>query len=130
MQEIEKRFEARRNNHLDDPDATPLHIAAFKDKPDVAEVLLKHGADPNVRDKFGMTPLHVAAMRGDVALVRRLVERGATTEALDGLVKTPADVADDNEHKHVANFLKGVKYLPVAEASSPASWCCTVHRVK
>jgi len=81
----------------------------------VAEVLLKHGADPNVRDKFGMTALHVAAMRGNVTLVRRLVELGATTEALDGLVKTPADVAEDNEHKDVANFLKGVKYLPVAE---------------
>jgi len=123
MQEIEKRFEARRNNNLEDPDATPLHIAAFKDKPEVAEVLLKHGADPNVRDKFGMTALHVAAMRGNVALVRRLVELGATTEALDGLVKTPADVAEDNEHKDVANFLKGVRYLPVAKVSSFAPRC-------
>jgi len=83
----------------------------------VAEVLLDHGADPNVRDKFGMTPLHVAAMRGNMDLVRRLVEVGATTEALNCLVKTPADVAEDNEHKDVANYLKGVKYLPIAEAS-------------
>ena len=117
LQEIEKRFEARRNNNLEDPDATPLHIAAFKDKPDVAEVLLDHGADPNIRDKFGMTPLHVAAMRGNVELVRRLVEVGATPDALDCLVKTPSDVAEDNEHKPVANYLKGVKYLPIAAVS-------------
>jgi len=115
LQEIEKRFEARRNNHLEDPDATPLHIAVFKDKPEVAEQLLRHGADPNIRDKFGMTALHVAAMRGNKQLVRRLIETGASTDALDGLVKTPADVAEDNEHKDVANYLKGVKYLPVAQ---------------
>ena len=54
IQEIEKRFDARRNNHLDDPDSTPLHIAAFKSKSDVAEVLLQHGADPDIRDKFGV----------------------------------------------------------------------------
>lgn len=117
VQEIEKRFESRRNNNLEDPDATPLHIAAFKDKHDVAEVLLDHGADPNVRDKFGMTPLHVAAMRGNMELVRRLIEVRATPEALTCLVKTPADVAEDNEHKDVANYLKGVKYLPVAQVS-------------
>ena len=83
----------------------------------MAEVLLEHGADPNIRDKFGMTPLHVAAMRGNIGLVRRLIELGATPEALDCLVKTPADVAEDNEHKAVANYLKGVKYLPIVEVS-------------
>ena len=55
--DIEKRFEARRNAlTADDLDMTPLHIAAFKDKLDVAELLLKNGADPNVRDKFGDDP--------------------------------------------------------------------------
>ena len=114
-QDIEKRFEARRNNKLEDPDATPLHIAAFKDKPEVAEVLLNNGADPNARDKFGMSALHVAAMRGNMVLVRRLVELGASPEGLDCLVKTPADVAEDNEHRDVSNYLRSVKYLPVVK---------------
>jgi ankyrin repeat protein len=114
--EIERRFETRRNvNTADDADSTPLHIAAFKDKLDVAEVLLDNGADPNIRDKFGMTAMHIAAMRGNLTLIQKLVSCGATADALDTMIKTPADVAEDNEHSHVCNYLKGVKYLPIAQ---------------
>ena len=35
-----------------------------------------------------------------------LIENGAMTDILDNLVKTPAEVANDNEHKEMANFLK------------------------
>ena len=116
--DIEKRFEARRNAlTADDLDMTPLHIAAFKDKLDVAELLLANGADPNVRDKFGMTPLHIAAMRGNVKMGKLLIENGAMTDILDNLVKTPAEVANDNEHKEMANFLKGSTFLPTAQVS-------------
>lgn len=42
---------------------TPLHFAAFYNNPNVAKVLLEHGADPNAEtfDTFA-TPAHVAAV--------------------------------------------------------------------
>ena len=114
--EIERRFEIRRNaNSAEDMDMTPLHIAAFKDKMDLGEILLENGADPNIRDKFGLTPLHIAAMRGNVEFVKVLISHNATPDVLDAMVKSPADVAEDNEHKDVSNYIKGVKYLPAVK---------------
>ncbi|XP_014234668.1 ankyrin repeat, PH and SEC7 domain containing protein secG-like [Trichogramma pretiosum] len=37
----------------------PLHIALFRRDKSVVESLLRQGADPNLRDKYGQTPLHV-----------------------------------------------------------------------
>jgi len=103
-------FEERRNNtSVNDVDMTPLHIAIFGDKTDVAEVLLENGADINLRDKLGLTPLHVAAIRGNIVMIRRLIENGASTQALDFTQKSPAEVAEDNEHQDAVNLLKSDK---------------------
>jgi len=42
-------------------DMTALHWAASRGKTQVARLLLEHGADVNVRDKFGMTPSRLAS---------------------------------------------------------------------
>jgi len=114
--EIEKRFETRRNaKNVEDLDMTPLHIAAFKDKLDVAKLLVENATDLNIHDKFGLTPLHIAAMRGNMDLVKLLISKGANPEMLDSLVKKPADVAEDNEHREVSNYLKGLYFMPLSE---------------
>lgn len=41
---------------------TPLHAAVFYNKPEVADVLLKHGANPYQEDRFGVTPFRLSAM--------------------------------------------------------------------
>lgn len=38
---------------------TPLHTAAYARQYGVAELLIKSGADPNVRDRNGQSPLQV-----------------------------------------------------------------------
>ena len=47
----------------------PLHLAALHGMGQVVRVLLRHGADPNLRDRLNRTPREIAAMRGfmDVA---------------------------------------------------------------
>ena len=57
---------------------TALHFAMNRSSEAVTEVLLAHGADPNIRDDGdNAMPLHFAAEHGSLGIVRRLIERGA-----------------------------------------------------
>ena len=59
--------------------------------PDVARLLLEHGAgaDVNTRDDKGSTPLYLAAENGRLQVVRMLIEHGANVGAEDNQGKTP-----------------------------------------
>ena len=52
---------------------TPLYTAVKRGLSDVADALIKAGADVNAVCANGDTPLHVAARKGDVASIRALV---------------------------------------------------------
>ena len=58
---------ARRYDHL-----TPLHLASRCGKLEIVQILLDHGANPNVEDKFFMTPLHHVAAGEDKFLMTPL----------------------------------------------------------
>ncbi|CAN0222021.1 unnamed protein product, partial [Ectocarpus sp. 4 AP-2014] len=40
---------------------TPLHLAVYHRHEDIMRMLLRHGADANVRNCSGWTPLHTAS---------------------------------------------------------------------
>ena len=66
---------------------TPLLIrVALEGDTDTAKLLLDHGADINVRDKYGRSLLGEAASGGLIDVVRFLVEQGADieTQSRDG----------------------------------------------
>lgn len=62
---------------------TPLGLAAFFRRPEVARLLIERGADPSIasKNKLRVTPLHSAvatdAAPVDMAIVRMLLEAGA-----------------------------------------------------
>ena len=81
-----------RERLLDDPGAasafspdgfTALHLAAFFGKPEVAKMLLEHGAgvDAYTRNPFANQPLHAAAAGRHVEVCRVLLAAGADVNA-------------------------------------------------
>jgi len=58
-------------------DGTALHIAASRALTDIARLLLKSGADPNVRDADGVTPVEVAVHKGNREIAELLIDSGA-----------------------------------------------------
>jgi hypothetical protein len=60
---------------------TALHRAAYYGDLALAELLLEHGANTNVRTKCGQTPLHIAVLADQQAIVERLIEAGTDLNA-------------------------------------------------
>lgn len=49
---------------------TPLHLAAMRDRQEIAEMLINRGANVNRKTTDKMAPLHFAAVRGFVEMVQ------------------------------------------------------------
>lgn len=60
------------------PSGTPLHLSAARNYSLITNLLLEHGADPNLRNGYGETALHIAAYyKASGALIRSLIDAGA-----------------------------------------------------
>lgn len=65
--------------------STVLHEAVDADQPDVVQLLLLHGVNPDLRARGGLTPLHIAVSKCHVGCVRALIENGADITMRDDL---------------------------------------------
>jgi len=74
---------------------TPLHAALEGRHVDVAQLLLRHCVDVDVRGYEDLTPLHLAAYHGFLGVTRTLVERNADINARDSSGDTPLHRAVD-----------------------------------
>ena len=78
--------------------------------PDVARLLLEHGADVNaqISDGSGRTPLH-AAIGSDPSdraeVVRVLLEHGANVDVEDAKGRTPFQIASANGYDEIMKLL-------------------------
>jgi ankyrin repeat protein len=61
-----------------------LSTAVFYGHEDVCEVLLNHGADPNIFDLDGRTPLSIAARKGSANICALLIGHGANVNLREG----------------------------------------------
>jgi len=64
-------------NHLNLEGKSALHLAAYKKDNSLINLLVKHSADVNVRDKKQNTPLHKACLNGNVEVASALLSAGA-----------------------------------------------------
>ena len=65
------------------PLGTALHAASRKHRVNVAQSLLRHGADVNAPGLWGRTPLHFASYWGCLEIARWLIEHGADVNVKD-----------------------------------------------
>ena len=86
---------------------TPLMIAAISGKTDVAELLLRAGADPLAEEPtFYDTPLYVAAMNGHLDFVKMMLSRGVSVNFQNTHTgETPLWVAAKDGQAEVTEFL-------------------------
>lgn len=86
--------------------AAAIQSAAAAGHERIVDLLLSHGADPNIREQGGYTPLHAAAQNGDEELIRTLLYGGADLLAESDDGKTPLDLAREAGHTEAANLLE------------------------
>jgi ankyrin repeat protein len=68
--------------------------------------LLKSASDVQMPSKEGSSPLHAAALGGHFECVVELICAGANVSVLNLQGQTPLQVAEANQHHHVAHLLR------------------------
>lgn len=85
----------------------PLHSASRRGCVEVAQALLKHGADAGATaGHYRLTPLHLAVDSGHVDVVKLLLTYGGNARAADWMGMTPIDVATERENDVILRLLQ------------------------
>jgi len=76
-------------NFVDKHGYTALDLAVIHNSPEIVEILLENGANPNIKDKNGYTPLHRAIIRYSDKIVYLLLKYKADPNIKDKHGYTP-----------------------------------------
>jgi uncharacterized protein len=83
-----------------------LHSASAARRPDIVEVLLAAGANPNLRAEGGVTVFHAAGATGLIDVAEMLLKRGGDINAIDSSGKTPLAYAIDGKKDAMVTWLR------------------------
>jgi ankyrin repeat protein len=80
-------------------------MASQEGHPEVAQQLLRYGADVHAVEADGETPLHLAAYYGHLLVTELLLKCGANIDDRNEEGETPFDLASKEDHVEVAQLL-------------------------
>ena len=83
----------------------PLEEAAASGNLSIVQLLVKHGADLNHRDRDGWSPIHWAAEEGHLEIVRLLLDYGANSNAVSSYGTSPLHCAANGGHVSIVSLL-------------------------
>ena len=89
---------------------TPLMYSALGDHTECAELLIKYGADVNMKDLLGRTPLLWAAHKGNFNCLKLLLGRGADWKEKDNEGQTSLHLCTSYKCSKCSSFL--FRYIP------------------
>jgi uncharacterized protein len=92
-------------NQIDERGYTALILATYNGSSDVADLLLQHGASPEVKDPMGRTALMGAAFQGDAQSIELLLDHGAKVNDVDANGATSLMYAVEFGRKSVVKLL-------------------------
>jgi ankyrin repeat protein len=91
---VQKLLAVRADVNATQPDGTTaLHWAAHQDAADIAQALIRGGANAKAANRYGATPLWLASVNGSAAVIEVLLEAGADANAASPEGETPLMVA-------------------------------------
>lgn len=105
--DIAKKLIAHGANVNNPKNWSPLHYAASAGNTEMAELLLKKGADVNARTLRGITPLYMAAREGHTETVKLLLKAKARKDFCTNDELAPYDIAKQRgEGEEMLNLLR------------------------
>lgn len=84
----------------------PIHSSCAISDVELTNLLLKNGADVNVKQQGGVTPLHEAAHNGKSLLAKLLIDHGADVNAKMDNGNTPLFMANEKNFSETAEMIK------------------------
>ncbi len=76
--------------NVPEPDgSTALHWAAYTNDFEIADLLIRAGANAKATNRYGVTPLFLASSNGNAAIIEALLKAGADPNLASLKVKRP-----------------------------------------